>query len=265
MEGYTFHAGQTNRGRSSKLWRHCPYEQIILNSNIGAYIRHDFANCPAFATGVSQDGLITFQDTSATARALATQKFGVLRMTTAATDNNACGLTTGGNIGGLTKISTTAGDIHPCWFECRFKLGSVADLGVFVGVAEEALAADNTLADNTGALAAKDFVGFHIATASPTRLDAVHKTAAGSMATVQSGAKTMVADAWCKAGFWFDGKHVRYFIDGEQVGNPVLPSATNFPNGDMLAPLFYVKTGEAVDKQLDLDWFEFFTAYSLAN
>lgn len=265
MQLYTQHAAQVNRGRSSKLWRHCPYEQIILDSNRGAFIRDDFTNCPVFASATSQNGYITFQDTSATAQGVASEKFGVLRLAVPGTDNAACGLTTGGNIAGFLKISTTAGDIHPMWFETRFRVSSVADFGLFIGLAEEALAADNTLADNSAALAAKDFVGFHVAAATPTRVDAVHKTSGGSAVTVQQGALTLAASTWNKLGFWFDGKHVRFFVNGEQVGNPVRPSAANFPNGDVLAPLFYVKTGETAAKSLDIDWFECFTAYDQAS
>lgn len=266
MDVFTRHEDQINRGLSyHSVWKDCKRHNIMSDPNIGAFFRDDFVMPPVLATTVSDKGWYMFGDTATTTALLAAkadQKFGVMEFEATGTDNHQVTMASGGNKAGISKISATAGDIHALWLEARMRALTVADAGIYLGLGEEGLAADNGLmVDNTMEVADKDLLGFHTLAASPTRLDAVHRLNGGAKVIHSQGVATLVADTWFKLGITFNRKCVRFWVDGVQKGNILLPSATSFPLDQMLAFYASIKTGQAVAAKMQLDWVECFVEY----
>lgn len=266
MQVFTRHEDQINRGLSyHSIWKDCKRAEIMSDPNIGAFIRDDFTMPPLLTNGVSQHGWFMFGDTAVTTALLLAkldQKFGVMEFETTNTDNHQVTLASGANKAGIAPISLTAGDIHAFHMECRFRALTVADAGIYVGMGEEALAANDALmVDNTMEVADKDLLGFHTLAASPTRLDAVYRLAGGSKVIHSQEVATLVANTWFKLGITFNRKTVRFWVDGVQKGAVLLPSAANFPLAQMLAFYASMKTGQAVTAKMQLDWVEIFVEY----
>lgn len=246
------------RGPSPSIWAGSQVAEIIDNPNKGYHLFDDFFNTPVYANGVSQAGYFPFQGTSVTIRGKTGEVGGVLRFGLPATDNIEGALITGGNIAGSVRLAT-GDEAKKLCFEARVRLAQLAETGVFIGLSEEGLAVTGTLAANTGALADKDFVGFHIPMhASLARASAVYREAGNAAVNVKENALTLVADTWYKFGLVYDPTTTKltYFIDGEEVGSTLLATATNFPDGEELAMLMFTKAGEAGAKNIDLDWWE---------
>jgi hypothetical protein len=222
-----------------------------VSSNVGRY-------------GSSGAQYISYEDTGDAIAQLATDDNGVISFTTAATDNNESHLMPGGAASVFGTIDTKATGQRDLLFEARIRIGQLAETAVFVGMSEEGLAAANTLVDDTGAVASKDLIGFHIpAHASVATMSFVHRKAGQAMVTTISGLKTMVASTWYKVGFFLDAnepsaaKRIKVFLDGVEQSTYVTDTAieaATFPSGEELHFLAGVKAGEAGAKVLSVDW-----------
>lgn len=223
----------------------------------------NFGDVDGTSASSVQNGYGAYTDTAttdATIAQLAGVEGGAIQLSTSGTDNHECWLTTGGNNGGFLKAAS--GGSRALLFEARIRLGQVTEHGVFVGLAEEGLAAADTLTDDDGALASKDFIGFHIDTAGPTALDFVYRKAGSAAQVVSAGVQTVAASTWYKVGFIIDpdapaDKRLKIFIDNVEQGDYATKAnleASTFPSGEELAMLAGIKTGAAADKTLDLDW-----------
>jgi hypothetical protein len=245
-EGYLWSTDFRNFGLST-----------AVSSNVGRY-------------GDSQAGqFISYEDTGDAIAQIATYRQGAITFTTAATDNNESWLMPGGAASVMGLISDTAGDDKLLAFDCRFKIGVLAETGFAIGLSEEGLAAANTLVDDTGALASKDFIGFHCPMhASVATCSFVWRLAGQSMVTGISGLKTMVADTYYNMGFVYDpkeipSKRIKIYLDNAEqttYGTSTHISAGTFPDGEELSPLFGLKTGAASAKTLTIDSALFFQA-----
>lgn len=228
------------------------------------HVFEDFNNVPVFASTTSQNGWYTYQDTGVTMQGSPTE-MGVLEVAGNATDNDEGILTSGGNLAGSFKISTTDGSKFMVGFEARLKKASIADnaLAFFIGLGEEGLAAANTLVDDTGAVADKDHIGFHVDHAAGETLDAVYGKESGTQKVNVAGVDTLVADTYVKVGFLYNpsapaAKKIAWFINGKEqstyVTNTLLTTAADFPAGEELALLFATKVGAAAEVKAQLDW-----------
>jgi len=177
---------------------------------------------------------------------------GVLSMECGNTDNDEFYLQLGSGALHAPFIITDAG-AKPLWFECYAKAGQHADAGWFIGMAEEGCAAADFMTNDDAILADKDLIGFHILTASPTAWDVVWKKAGQAQQAVL--AQAVNADDYHRFGFVFDGAStVTFYIDRTAVATVATTSAATFPSAQALAPIFGVKTGEAVTKTLLVDY-----------
>lgn len=206
-------------------------------------------------------GFRSFEDTGGSITPLETEEFGVIRFATGATDNNEIWLTNSGAKGVLAKISSTAGKHAKLIFEARVRFNATTLQSIFIGMAEEGLAAADTAAD-AGTLASKDYIGFRILEADSDGLDTVYRKAGQAEQVVQDVAQAIVADTWYKLGFVFDpgagaGERIRYYINGVELSGKVTKAnieAATFPSGEELGFLIGGKAHEAVTKTFDLDW-----------
>lgn len=206
----------------------------------------------------------SYEDTGDAIAQIATDDNGVITFTTAATDNNESWIQPGGVASVFGTIDTRATGQRSLAFEARFNIAQLAETGVFIGMSEEGLAAANTLVDDTGALASKDMIGFHIpAHASVATMSFVYRKAGQAAATVISGLQTMVASTWYKVGFYLDAKEpnaakrIKVYLDGVEQSTYVTDTVvelSTFPSGEELHALAGVKAGEAGAKVMSLDW-----------
>jgi hypothetical protein len=272
----TLHRGQgSGRGLSPEIWHRHAGQALQGDGGNWYSAGDDFMNMSGYSPAISGTvnsinvsgyGVYTDTATSACSVApIATEVGGVLRLSLGATDNHEAWITSGGNSGVLGVISDTAGSDKKLLFEARFRVGQVTEHGVFIGLAEEGLAAANSLVDDTGALASKDLIGFHIDTAGPTALDFVYRKAGQTAQVAIAGVKTIAASTWYKVGFVYDphaepAKRIKAYVDNVEQSAYITKTnieAATFPDGEELAFLAGIKTGEAGAKTLDLDWWCF--------
>lgn len=163
------------------------------------------------------------------------------------------------------RISDTSGDKFPQAFEARIRIAKLDDnVAWLAGIHEAVAAATDTLADSTGALADnKDFIGFRALEADPDGLDAVYKestteTVVKEAASGVSG-QTAEADTWVKLGIRFDGTSTWWFVNNELVNRNagVEPDADDFPDATVMNFIIGVKTFDAGDFHLDVDWIRY--------
>ena len=262
-----------DRFPSESIWASFPMDEHL--SFPGRYFHYfdDFDICPSLTsatTAVNRFPYMSFIDTSDTIVTLATQKNdGVLRLATAATDNNGpvvgfAGTTTGE--GACFNISDTAGDDKPLWYEARWRTDTVTDNGgaLFIGLAEEARCVNNGLSiDDTGVIADIDHIAFNTAHDDGDALNFAYTKSGQTDTEVIAALDALVASTWYKSGFKYDplaetAKRIAIFQN--QVEQSTYVTGTNiaaatFPDAEELTPYFGVKNGSGAIVLFDIDWF----------
>jgi len=261
------HKGLSSRLLSPRIFGNLPIKNFSVGLG-GRYFFDDFLNHPAHVSAQTIGNYATYIDTGVTLKQSATEATGALVIAGNDADNDEGSITTGGNEGGMVAIDATgSGRIA---FEARLKIDTVADddLAFFIGLAEEGLAAQNTLLDNSGELADKDFVGFrskHVNSGTAGQNAELDFAWEKSGQTIQEHANihTIVADTYMKVGFLYDpinhpaDKQIKLFIDGVEESVYVTQTqmeAATFPDDEELALLFAVKSGDADEVAATLDW-----------
>ena len=227
----------------------------------------DFLNYGVMAAGyaASAGGYAHYIDTGDTIASIATENKGVIKFLTDTTDNDECWLSSGGNTGTMGVISDTVGSDLKLWFECRIRLTQIGNTyDMFVGLAEEGLAAADTVTD-AGAMADKDFLGFNVLEADGDAINVAYKKEGQTVQTAIAGIKVPVAATWYKLGFVYDpsaasAKRISFYVDGVENGTYITGTniaAATFPDGEELALLAGVKNGGGAASSFDMDWWAF--------
>ena len=262
------YVGKAGRAPSGKLWGDCPILELekLTQGVDGRHLFDDFINTPILDPASNLGKYASYIDTGNTIRQLATERNGVLRILTDATDNDEAWITTGGNTGVLGVISNTAGDDKPLWFGARIRKAAVADneSGTFIGLAEEGLAAADTITDG-GALADKDFIGFFQPETDGDGVDFVWRKAGQAVQTLIPDVAILVAATFVNLGFKFDpmappDRRIKVFVNNVEqstYGTAAQIAAATFPNGEELAMLFGLKNGAGNARSIDCDWWRF--------
>lgn len=268
MSNFVRYTGQSVRGLSPALWLPALKMREDDPSRVGFFF-DDFENFSQHISAQNTQRYSSYIDTGVTMKQSAVLSttnldWGVMEVAGNDADNDEGSITTGGNSGVLANI-TSGGELGVI-FEARLKKAAVtADSSAFfIGLAEEGLAAADTLVDNTGALASKDFVGFQVLHDSGAGVDAVWRKAGQAVTNPTSGTDiaTMTADTYIKLGFIFQPwaaseKRLAFYVNGAETtvyGTATNIAAATFPSGEELALLFATKVGSAVESKLQLDW-----------
>ena len=187
------HEEQQGNGLSYELWKNFPVvESLALRDlNVGYGVYPDLVS---FNT--TSGGAATYTDSSSTIAQLTEAQGGVgggIRVFNTA-DNEEASIQWCGGAGSPFRISNVAGEERELVFECRFRTDVITDAkaGFFIGLAEEGLAAANTITD-AGALADKDAIGFHRLEGDGDTLDFVYQKAGQTAQTVKADWKTIAA------------------------------------------------------------------------
>lgn len=150
-------------------------------------------------------------------------------------------------IGGAAGVANS----KPLYFGVRAKALEHAATSVFVGLAEEGVAAADFLADDSGVIADKDFVGFNILVASAAAWNVTWRK--NGQAVKALAAAAVNADDWHTFEFYYDGATtVTFWVDGTAHATQATTTAATFPGAEEMAPVFAIK-GQAA-KNLQIDW-----------
>lgn len=265
------------RGLSGIIWGDCPFNEIRNDPSVGWGIQSDFISFGGLLTSTAGNyhadgcsGFKSFQDSGGTITQVshaATQSPGVIKFNQDGTSNDAVTMECGFGTGGMFTI--TQG--QKLFFECRFQTSSIAAStnNIFIGlVAPGSTASTGALITDSDALVATSsgvsLVGFNSLVAAPTAMTTVYGTAAATATVHSASALTMAASTWYKVGFKFDGNYLHYYVNGTEVGTPVLYSATNVPDALVMTPTWCIKSA-GTDFDLSIDWFACYQEAYIAN
>lgn len=276
---YTSHRNQSSNGTgpTQLIWDKVMASINTPDGSHGGNLFFDDYNAFQLQAAGKYHGTVPYTgaiDASCTIAQLATGgNLGVVRLSQDGSDNDEIWLSPGSATSVMGAINhATAADRRIVAYEARFRVSSVADdvLAVFLGLGEEGLAAVDTKADNTGALADKDYIGFDSVHANSgtagtnAKLNFVYNEASGAgPVTAISTVQTMVADTWYKVGFIYDpyeqpSKRIKIFVDGVEQSTHVTDAniidSTKFPDGEELNPLVGCKAGTGTASTMDVDW-----------
>lgn len=273
-----FSAYSTGRHLQPSVWSDFPYDQVLHEPTKWIHWFDDFTFVPSLTsatTAVNRWPYMSYIDTSDTIVALATTKqIGTLRLSVAATDNNAPVITFPGDASVAFMLDdNTSADRRKLWMDFRWKKSSVTDnqCAAFIGLAEEGRAINNGLmTDDTGVpISTIDVVGFSVLQDNGEELDFVWQKAsqtkqemANIVSTTNSAATGMVADTYIRTGFKYDPNEVvakrgKVYVNNVTYGTYLTNTnmvATTFPDGEELVFAAGAKAGEGTAVTMDIDW-----------
>lgn len=265
----------SQRLHSMSFWRPDLIKQIKKGTVDGYYFFDDFnsggvaENSTAFAWtgGTPAERYLSHGTASSTIKrsnAAADDEIGVLLCDIDADNDEAYVTFDSVYAGAFGKISDTAGDNRPLWFEarCRFKnvASSSATVAKMVGLRANVAAATLDIPDGGATIKVEEFVGFRAVSGDGDGMDTVYVDNAEVVHTEAADDSNLViaADEWNKFGLYFDGTKLYYYVNGVKIGDGVLPSATNFPDAEPLKPYFGGRLdGSDTANEIHLDWWSF--------
>lgn len=271
---YTPHVGESSSGLSPRLWSRM-HESAMAPDGASrlVLIGDDFLSFGGLVTTTAGDlsseggSYKSYQDTGGTILQRVDAKGGVVRFTTDTTDNDENWLQSGYTAGVLGAISDTAADAHMTAFEARVRVSSIADTitNMFVGLAEEGLAAADTMADSGGDMADKDYIGFQIIETDGDSIDFVYQKEGQTGVTLISGVQVPVASTWYKLGFLYDpnaptARRITVYVDNTEQSTYVTGTqigTATFPDGEELSFLMGGKNAAGTAQWMEIDWWAF--------
>jgi hypothetical protein len=276
MPGALFvnHRGQGDgRGLSPRLWDRAVAPMLApAGDTFGGFLGDDFRSFGIGTAVTSNVGFYvgegvpyySFEDTGGAIAQLATYRQGAVKLAVDADDNQEAWLQAGNATSVMALISDTSGDDKLLVFEARVRMSDVVG-NRFIGLGEEAFAADSAITD-AGALVDKDWIGFFALEGAPTILKFGYKKSGQTVQVpIASGLQTLAVDTWYKMGFIYDpsaptSERIRVFVNNEEHATKVtgtMIAAATFPDGEELSPVFGVKNVTDT-MQMDLDWWALF-------
>ena len=270
MTAYVQHKGPTGplsaqtRGLSARIWGRLPVKNWSVGLG-GRFFHDDFMNHPAHISAQTIGNYASYIDTGVTLKQSATESTGAIEVAGNNADNDEGSIISGGGAGGMVKIDATGS--QRIAFECRFKKADVDDNGLsfFVGLSEEGSQVTTALAEDSGILNDKDFIGFHVLADDGDSLDFTWRKN-GQVVQVHADIATMAADTYMKMGFLYDpvshpnDKKIKIFIDNGveesvYVTQTQLDAAT-FPDDEELCLFLATKMVSAVAtaRLAQMDW-----------
>lgn len=209
----------------------------------------------------------SYEDTGDAITQLATDANGVVAVSLAATNNNESWMQAGSATSVMFVPKTKANGGTSIFFEARVQMSTLVG-NMFVGLAEEAAAAANFIADSAGTPADKDYIGFLVDEDAPTIVRFVYGKASGTQKTIASTAHTFAAaDEFVKLGFVVDmdeynlNQRVKGYANGVDIGsyltNTLYENTTDFPTGEEMHVIFGGKNNNAA-KVVRADWIRAF-------
>ena len=124
------------------------------------------------------------------------------------------------------------------------------------------LSAAEAVVDNTGALGACSYIGFHVDAADGDALNFVYKAEGQAQTDAIAGVQALAADTIYNEGLAFDpkaetAKRIKVYVDGTE--QPTYVTGTNiaaatFPDAEPLGLCLATKVGSAAEVKVTMDW-----------
>ena len=249
-----------SRMPTAGLWATCPEDAIARQQVDGLVYFNDFTEggyTLANNQTVTHLARGVYGATAATAGStisqLATAPYGVVSLNTT-TDNEDAMIMILGGANNAGQIVLEAGKRF--WLSCRIKTVNITDAkyGIFVGLAEEGLCATTAVIADTGALADKDYIGFHRLEADGDKFDIVYNTASGGGQVVHlADGITIVADTYMYLDMYCDGTSIYFYANGVQVGTALALATAKVPDGEEMAFYAVQMAAHADDASTQID------------
>lgn len=263
-------SGNTGRGPSPNLWGDCDWLAMVEDPGIGITEFLDFVS----------GGLITAPTTHA---ALVGLPISGYSSTGSQISYGNAAYTTANEAGTLILAETTTregtairSDVVPYrissnmgkfWFECRFKINTVAadEISFFTGLYAAATLSASVPIVAAGAdthlMADNNWVGFHKPVGDTTTFDAAYKADGVTQVTTNDGLGTLAAGTYIKLGMKFDpdnASKLSWYVNGIKAATEkTVPNntGTDFPADVALGWVIAMSVGTAAsDNTLTLDW-----------
>lgn len=249
-------------GPSGMIWADCPTLAIIESPAMGVHFFDEFQN---LSKQVSASGALSSK--SVQYDVYANQDVEIKQHQTALHQMH-IDVMDGDNDQAYLQVHgpafSFASGYRKLWFEARIKKQAVGDNGLayFVGLAAPGLAADDTLIDDTGALASANFIGFHCVHADGDALNFVYRASGQTAQTAIASVSAIAADTFLKVGFVYDpaapaSQRIAAYVNNVKQGTFITATniaAATFPSAGVFAPLIACKKGEATECDLGVDW-----------
>lgn len=259
----------TGRMWTKSIWDHVPWDQIQAGQREGQVFFDDFTNVPTLDEADATDTLYaSYGDAGADIRQGAANEHGEIILSTDGGDNEEAWITTGGNVGGMAEFILQATAVpHLIAFECRVKIATLANNNMYVGFAQEGMAAADALFSDANVIANKSYLGFlTVVHATAPTVNIQYAKVGGTDANILADAHTWVADTYVKLGLLYDYRHpdaqqIKFFVNGvvqtSYGTKAIIDDTTNFPGNDEMALLFGGKEGAAAAHAWTMDWWRF--------
>jgi hypothetical protein len=251
---YTIHRGVDCRTLSPRIWTRVAEKMCGPSGNAGYFLYDDFRNfsaTTAVATNVGRynsDGnqWYTFEDTGNAVTQIATNKNGVVTLTTDADDNSEVGMVSCGNTGVLGEISTSTSFLAMEW---RFSVAQIVTQNLVLGMGEEGLCVTDGIIDDSGDHTSKDLIGFSVNEDAASTLVFGYRKAGQTEQFPITSLKTLVASTFYNVGLVYDtsappSKRLAVYLDNAEQATYVDAddiAAATFPLGEELALYAAVK------------------------
>lgn len=250
MTNVRYEQGASMRGPSIFWGALKPWKGIDPNDGWGFFDDFLDERLTAYHNLVIEDG-----DDKAEWAPVTGEECGVFRCTITGDDNEQ-GSIQWGNTNTAAPLVIDGG-YGQMWFEGRIRLSSVTNNvpTMIFGLGEEGFCAADAIADTTFDIADKDFVGFCIRQDDGNSIDIIYQTSGSAFVTHIADVSAIVASTWIKLGMYFDGNSKLWFyVDGARYAEEVLESATGFPDGEEMSPIYSVKVSSDAALNADIDW-----------
>jgi hypothetical protein len=210
MGVFAKHQDQVGYGHTYDLWKNSKWSEIFVDRdrNVGYGIWEDFlgfdsaVDAAAATVRYGTGGQRIYVDASSTIAPITGLIGGGVRLFNTA-DNEECWMQWGGLTGAPFCISDSAP--HELVLEFVFRISDITTpADWFFGLMEEGRAAADTMADDTGILADKDYIGFQRVQADLDALNIVYKLSGQTAIIHAEDWLTLVANTWYKVGLRFD-------------------------------------------------------------
>lgn len=256
----------TDRTPSPSLWGSCPWSPGVggaTDPRLGQGFFDDFQQTPAAGAAVTVTNIGPYRRFGDTASTITDAALlgGALTFTCANADES----TSLGSLVAPYKIVSTTGKL---WYECRFKISSIAatTCNVFVGlVGTTAASAVIPITATDDTMADIDFLGFIVK--STGLVDWRYKASGQTVQNPIASIAQLVADTYIKLGFLYDpgapsANRISAFVNGVKQTTYITGTniaAATFPSTALLAPIL-AHTNMATKGTSTYDWHGVFQA-----
>ena len=283
MDPVVYKVAGADEGPSPIIWADFPIQRCKFDPNFGFFFHEDWNGKGVIATNqnaaVQSNGYLAFTDNDAytemartTARTTNTAGLGRVAMNLKAGDTDQSQIVLNWPTGAVcAEMDTHMGML--C-FEANVAFSSVTDtdMGWFLGLTQEATAANSFLGDESADIADVDAIGWLLGSADADSAVPVYQTSGnGTTVNKRTAYSTALAISTnYRFGIQYEPEKevCRWFVDGVQIGADLSIGTSDFPDGEELAVTLAVQAPDGgagsgdVDVYMTINWWQVGQVYA---